>query len=46
VTPNLGGLEFAEDVVQCLDIAPAEQADDSFRRFVGDLRAAFRSWAS
>ena len=44
VTPNLGGLEFAEDIVMCMDIERAEQADDSFRHFVGNLRAAFRAW--
>ena len=28
ITPNLGGLEFAEDIVQQMDIERAEQADD------------------
>ena len=44
VTPSLGGLEFAEDIVQCMDIERAAQADDSFRRFVGSLRITFRGW--
>ena len=44
ITPNLGGLEFAEDIVQQMDIERAEQADDSFGRFVGSLRATFRGW--
>ena len=44
ITPNLGGLEFAEDIVQHMDMERAEQADDSFRRFVGSLRATFRGW--
>ena len=46
ITPNLGGMEFAEDIVQRMDIARAEQADDSFRRFVGSLRTTFRGWNS
>lgn len=44
VTPNLGGMEFAEDIVQLMDISRAEQADDSFRRFVANLRTTFRAW--
>ena len=44
VTPILGGIEFAEDIVQCMDFERAEQADDSFRRFVGNLRIALRGW--
>ena len=31
ITPNLGGMEFAEDIVQHMDIERAELADDSFR---------------
>ena len=42
-TPNLGGLEVAEDIVQCMDIERAEQADDSFRRFVSSLRNALQN---
>ena len=44
VTPSLGGMEFAEDIVQCMDIERAVQADDSFRRFVGSLRTTIRGW--
>ena len=44
MTPNLGGMEFAEDIVQLMDIGRAEQADDSFRRFVANLRTTFRGW--
>ena len=44
ITPNLGGMEFAEDIVQKMDIERAELADDSFGRFVGSLRATFRGW--
>ena len=43
ITPNLGGMEFAEDIVQKMDIERAELTDDSFGRFVGSLRATFRA---
>ena len=44
ITPNLGGMEFAEEVVLQMDIGRTEQADGSFRRFVGSLRSVFRGW--
>ena len=37
-------MEFAEDVVLQMDIGRTEQADGSFRRFVGSLRSVFRGW--
>ena len=43
-TPILGGIEFAEDVVQAMDVERAMGADRSLERFVDDLRAAFRQW--
>jgi hypothetical protein len=42
VTPSLGGIEFAEDIVRHMDIDRATQADRSFQRFVEDLRIALR----
>ena len=44
VTPSLGGIEFAEDIVQQMDIERAMRADRSLERFVNDLRAEFRQW--
>lgn len=44
VTPILGGLEYAEDIVREMDIGRAAQADRSFGRFVNDLSAAVRDW--
>ena len=44
VTPSLGGIEFAEDIVQAMNIERAMRADRSLERFVNDLRAAFRQW--
>lgn len=42
VTPILGGLEYAEDIVRNMDIDRAARADRSFERFVDDLRTTLR----
>ena len=42
VTPSLGGIEYAEDIVKAMDIDRAARSDRSFARFVDDVRAAFR----
>ena len=42
--PTLGGIEFAEDIVQHMDVERAVRADRSLERFVGELRSAFRRW--
>ncbi len=44
ITPILGGIEFAEDIVRAMDVERAMRADRSLERFVDDLRAAFRQW--
>ena len=44
ITPGLGGIEFAEDIVQAMNIERAMRADRSLERFVNDLRAEFRQW--
>ena len=46
ITPSIGGIEFAEDIVQQMDIARAMQADRSLQRFVGQIRQTFREWQS
>jgi hypothetical protein len=46
--PGLGGIEYAEDIVQRINkrinIGRATRADSSFGRFVADLRDTFRRW--
>ena len=42
ITPALGGIEFAEDIVQAIDLERAMQTDNSLRRFVEELRRVFR----
>ena len=44
ITPGLGGIEFAEEIVQAMNIERAMRADRSLERFVNDLRAEFRQW--
>ena len=43
-TPSLGGIEYAEDIVQHMNIDRAAQADDSLRRFIEALRTTLRRW--
>ena len=44
VMPLLGGIQYAEDIVQHMNLERAAGADPSFRRFVEDLRRVFRQW--
>ena len=42
--PILGGIEYAEDIIQQININRVTQVDRSFRRFVEELRDTFQSW--
>ena len=42
--PAIGGIEFAVDLIEAMDINRAAQADPSFGRFVSDLRSVFRQF--
>ena len=44
ITPLLGGIEYAEDIINHMDIDRAINADRSLRRFVEEIRRIFRSW--
>lgn len=44
VSPNLGGIEFSEDIVNAMDLNRAGAADASLRKLIEDLRAVFRAW--
>ena len=46
VVPRLGGIEYAEDIVQHMDIDRAAASDPSLRRFVDELRRIFGQWRS
>lgn len=43
-TPRIGGIEYAKDIIQKMNINRAAQADRSFKRFVSNLRNIFRGW--
>ena len=43
-TPRLGGIEYAEDIVQHMDLDRIARQDRSFDRFVSDLRSTFGGW--
>lgn len=45
VIPNLGGIEYADDIIAEMDIDIAVRVDASFRLFVRDLRGIFQEWA-
>ena len=42
--PALGGIEFAEDIVNEMDIDRAARADNSFSRFIEAVTRTFRTW--
>lgn len=44
VEPLLGGLEFAEDIVNVMNLNRAERADASFAHLLRDLRSSFQRW--
>ena len=44
IVPQLGGIEYAEDIVQHMDIDRAARADPSLRHFVDALRGVFGQW--
>lgn len=44
ITPTLGGVEFAEDIINNMNIDRAMRSDDSLRRFVTEMRQTFRLW--
>lgn len=46
INPSIGGIEFAEDIVQQMDIDRAARADDSLNRFVQRIRQILREWQS
>lgn len=44
ITPNLGGIEYTDEIVAAMDLGRIERADESLGRFLGDLRLAFNDW--
>ena len=46
IRPSLSGIEFAEDIVNAMDIQRAMRADASFKKFVEDIRRILQQWKS
>ncbi|MBI5141727.1 MAG: DUF4276 family protein [Nitrospirae bacterium] len=46
VSPLLGGIEHAEDIVNALDLTKMEQADASLGRFLKELKSKFNEWTA
>lgn len=46
VIPNLGGIEFADEIMRHMDIDRAARADRSLKRFIDHLRSTFQQWQS
>ena len=44
IRPSLGGIEYAEEIMQQINIGRAARLDRSFGRFVTDLRRVFQGW--
>jgi hypothetical protein len=44
VKPLIGGIEYAEDLVQAMNLSRAESSDASFGHFLKDLRVQFAQW--
>ncbi|WP_018290180.1 hypothetical protein [Verrucomicrobium sp. 3C] len=42
VNPNFGGIEFANDIIDAMDLSRAATIDPSMKRFLDALRMAFR----
>ncbi|TXI49197.1 MAG: DUF4276 family protein [Lysobacter sp.] len=42
IVPAFGGVEFAEEIVQEMDLASIRRSDDSFDRFLAELLSALR----
>ncbi|HDL84901.1 MAG TPA: hypothetical protein ENH11_00960 [Candidatus Acetothermia bacterium] len=45
VTPQLGGLEYAEDLVRTMDMDKVAQLDTSFRKSVSGIRSFLMKWS-
>jgi hypothetical protein len=46
LSPSLGGIEFAEEIIGHLDMGRAMRTDRSLKRFVDELLDAFQRWKS
>ena len=45
VTPLIGGIEHARDIVDHIDFGYVERTDNSFGKFLSEIQAKFREWS-
>ncbi len=45
IVPPLGGIEYAEDIVNAMDMERMEGLNASFGRFFKELRSRFKQWS-
>lgn len=45
IVPPLGGIEYAEDIVNAMDLERMERANASLGRFLKELRSIFMQWS-
>lgn len=45
IRPQLGGIEYAQDIVQAMDLDRAKRADHSLQLFLDNLANQFRQWS-
>ena len=46
VSPLLGGIEHAEDIVNAMDLVKMELADPSLGKFLKELKSKFNVWCT
>jgi len=45
-TPHIGGIEYADDIVQNMDLERMQHTDESLNKVITELRQRFRSWSA
>ena len=45
VVPPLGGMEYAEDIVNAMDLDRMENVNTSFGKFLKELQSRFKEWS-
>jgi hypothetical protein len=46
IVPPLGGMEYAKDIVDAMDIQKMERANTSFGKFLKELKHIFKEWGN
>ncbi|MFV9691735.1 MAG: hypothetical protein ACNY01_12325 [Desulfobacteria bacterium] len=46
MVPPLGGMEYARDIVDAMDLQRMEQANTSFGKFLKELKHILKEWSN